>query len=214
MELQSEKIDILVSALIKVQSEVDHVGKDSTNPHFKNSYASLTAVIAATREVLTKYNMCVAQQGYAENGQYFLMTQLTHLSGQWIRSFYPLAMDPNPQKVGSAFSYARRYALKAILNLSEDDDDAQQTAAHNVRPIAPPQRAPVSYDQKKELSEKNQGGPISTKQLNLLRFRMKNVGLKDGDVLAMCETWNPHIKSLSQINWGWFDELLSQVGGQ
>jgi hypothetical protein len=55
-----------------------------------------------------------------------LATTLAHSSGEWIRSELPIrAKDASPQAQGSAITYARRYALAAIVGLAQIDDDAE-----------------------------------------------------------------------------------------
>lgn len=120
---QSETVAELAEALSKAQAEVMKAHQDKNNPFFKSKYADLTSVWDAIRAPLTKNGLSVIQ---APIGDGYLLTQLNHKSGQWIRSFYLLRSkdDLDPQKKGSAITYARRYALAAMIGVCPEDDDA------------------------------------------------------------------------------------------
>ena len=141
----SEKINELATAMAKFQAEVKPALKGSTNPYFKSKYADLQSCWDAAREALTKNGLSVVQGGPPIHGGSSLAvlpppngetvtveTRLMHTSGQWIES--SLTMKPakaDPQGVGSAVTYARRYALAAILGLVADEDDDGNAATHN-----------------------------------------------------------------------------------
>lgn len=137
---QSENIGELATALSKAQAQIHAAEKDSKNPFFKSSYASLTSVWDAAREPLTKNGLCVIQTTSVIEGRMFLVTTLAHTSGQWIRGEYLL--NPNkddPQGMGSATTYARRYSLSAIVGITQSDDDAE-SATDRQKTYAAPQK--------------------------------------------------------------------------
>jgi len=69
-----------------------------------------------------------------------LVTTLAHSSGEWIKSYCPiLTKDDSPQGQGSGITYARRYALAAIVGLAQIDDDAE--AAQGRHKVSAPQNA-------------------------------------------------------------------------
>jgi len=123
----------LFAALAKAQAEMGAVAKDSTNPHFKNRYASLAACIEATK-ILNKHGIAVVQPPAAHGPDGVLVaTILGHESGEWLRGeLYMPATKKDPQGFGSALSYARRYCLCSTANLATDDDDG--TAATRPEP--------------------------------------------------------------------------------
>jgi hypothetical protein len=138
------EIKQLTAAMVKVQATLKHAVKDSTNPHFKSKYADLGAVWDACRETLTANELAVfqtmdvlhvAQRDGATVIQPVLNTILAHVSGESIESTTPIVMKDrdNPQQMGSAITYARRYALMAILGIVADDDDGQAAATPIVR---------------------------------------------------------------------------------
>ncbi len=119
---QSESIDLLAAALVQFQRTAPAVHKNATNPHFKNRYADLAAIIEATRQPLADADLAVMQLPDGDD----LITRVVHKSGQWISSRTPVKCGkPDAQGYGSGLSYARRYALTAILNLAAEDDDGQ-----------------------------------------------------------------------------------------
>lgn len=139
---QSEKLDLLFSAVVKLQSELPGAKKDSANPFFKSSYADLESCWHAARSLLNKNGLCVIQTGGIEDTEAGLYTTLGHTSGQFIRGFLPLNMKAkDPQGQGSAITYARRYGFAAILGLVQVDDDAESAMDRGNERIFPQQPA-------------------------------------------------------------------------
>jgi hypothetical protein len=141
---KSESIKELATALCAFQASVEAISKDSVNPFFKSKYASLSTIIEETRDLLAKNGLSYAQFPTSSLGQtdgVRLATILMHSSGEWIADEFPVSpVDNKPQSVGSAITYARRYALQSILGLQVDDDDGNAASQPKVAPSAP-QRA-------------------------------------------------------------------------
>mgnify|MGYP001233796854 CR=1 FL=1 len=129
---QSEQINELVKALAIAQGSFKRVGYDKNNPHYKSKYASLEAIIDATRDQLAKNGLCVVHIIEGER----LESRLLHTSGQWMASSIPLFLDKrSPQAVGSALTYARRYNMCCLLNINAgEDDDAEVAEKEHVEP--------------------------------------------------------------------------------
>lgn len=129
----SDQINELAAAMVKFQAELKPAIKGNTNPYFKSKYADLQACWDCCREALVKNGLSVVQGSRESNGEIVTVdTRLMHASGQWIES--SLTMKPakaDPQGVGSAVTYARRYALSAILGIVADEDDDGNAATHN-----------------------------------------------------------------------------------
>ena len=137
----------LYTALVKCQSQIKTALKDSKNPHFKSTYADLTSVMLACKDALAANDLAVLQLSRIhESGAPVLVTRIIHTSGEHIEGEFPLVCkDPNdPQKLGSAVTYARRYALSAALGITADDDDGQAAAGHTPAPAPKPQSKPAS----------------------------------------------------------------------
>lgn len=128
MEIMSEQVNELFCALSLAQGEMRLVEKSANNPFFKSKYADLGAFIKESREVLAKHGLTVTQIITYENNSPMLITLLGHKSGQWLKGYMPILCTKNtPQEMGSAITYARRYAYAAITGMTggDDDDDGQ-----------------------------------------------------------------------------------------
>jgi hypothetical protein len=135
---QSESIAALAAALSKAQASITGALKDSANPFFKSKYADLASCWDACRKPLTDNGLAVIQTIEAGEGRAVLVTTLCHASGEWIKSYCPiLTKDDSPQGQGSGITYARRYALAAIVGLAQIDDDAE--AAQGRHKVSAPQ---------------------------------------------------------------------------
>lgn len=123
----SESIKNIAGALMEFQSKMIGIPKDGKNPHFGNTYTSLSTIINTIRKPLADAGLTFTQLPTGEDG---LTTILMHPeSGEFIET--ELRMRPtkdDPQGRGSALTYMRRYSLSAILGLNEEDDDAQEAS--------------------------------------------------------------------------------------
>ncbi len=144
---QSESINELAKALSQTQGKMTAAKKDTANPFFKSKYADLSSVWEACRAPMAEHGLAVIQTTNPTDGRSVeLVTTLMHSSGQWMSG--TLTMIPSkqdPQGMGSCLTYMRRYALSAILGVSQDDDDANTAAGKDVKsptqnPAAQPQR--------------------------------------------------------------------------
>lgn len=140
----SENINEISSALAKAQGQIENAIKDSSNPFFKSKYADLTSVWAACRKQLSENGLSVIQSPEESSHGISVVTMLCHSSGQWIRSKYSMPCDSSkltPQVIGSAITYARRYALSAMVGIAPHDDDdgneASNKPANNVEKHKP-----------------------------------------------------------------------------
>lgn len=125
---QSESITDLATALCLAQAEMGGAIKDSNNPFFKSSYADLTSVIKVIKEPFAKWGLSFVQLPVTSAGGNGIgvSTMLMHKSGQWLQGEYLLPMDKvTPQGAGSAITYARRYALQALVGIPSVDDDSE-----------------------------------------------------------------------------------------
>jgi len=142
----SQDITKLSEALNLAQAEMRGVQKDSKNPHFKNTYASLEAVIDASKPVLNKHGLAFTQApGALVDGAVEITTMLMHKSGQWIRSTLHMpVVKRDPQGVGSAITYGLRYSLMAVLGVPPTDDDDGERAMDRSQPQQRQQTTKVS----------------------------------------------------------------------
>lgn len=129
MNLQSEKIDQILPALIDARSAFKSAHKSASNPRFGSKYATLEDVIDAVNQALLGKRIFCTQQTDIMDGRMVLHTRFLHESGQWIGSVYPIhPIKSDPQAEGSALTYARRYALMALAGIAPEDDDGNAAA--------------------------------------------------------------------------------------
>jgi hypothetical protein len=131
-------------ALFKLQGVLRGVKKDSKNPHFRNTYASLEQVTDTIRPHMQEAGLYWMQMpGKIVDGSIEVTTRITHVKGDFVEFTMemPLAKR-DPQGAGSSMTYAMRYSLMAALGLPPTDDDAETAIdRENARPE--PDKAPV-----------------------------------------------------------------------
>lgn len=128
---KSDSIGALASALSKLQGEVQDAHKDKKG--YGYSYADLSSVLDIARPLCAKNGLSITQlcsnalqDGVSSVG---VETVLMHSSGEWLSStlYMPVVAGKGmsgAQAAGSVITYARRYALAAILGIAQTDDDA------------------------------------------------------------------------------------------
>ena len=124
-EWKSSKINELADALARAQSEIRGAKATSINPFFKSNYADLDTVIKSCFPQLTKNGLSIIQGNDTdERGSFYVTTMLLHDSGQWIKSRLKMPITkPDAQGVGATITYARRFALSAMVGIAQTDDD-------------------------------------------------------------------------------------------
>ena len=121
--------------LSEFQSIVGKLRKDQTNPFFKSKYADINTVLDVIREPLKKAGLSFYQTPQiAENGDVYLQTtifDITAKEGQHPHklcgSVKLILAKEDMQGLGSAITYARRYALVSMLGLEQEDDDGNRS---------------------------------------------------------------------------------------
>lgn len=141
---RSESLGQLAKALAAAQAEMKNPLKQTPNPFFKSLYADLAEVRDCVLPVLAKHGLAIVQLPVEMEAGPALETVMLHSSGEWIGSTMLLRNDkPTPQGIGSALTYARRYALQSIAGVAaEADDDGNHasgnTAKHQAKPAPEP----------------------------------------------------------------------------
>lgn len=145
---QSEQIDKIAPALLRVQLKVEPLTKDAQNPHLKNRYTTLNLMVEYVVPILNEEKITLVQGGApAAPGMMGVETMLLHESGQWISHTVELPLSPsltrdgreippNGQTSGSLMSYGRRYGLGAALSMISEEDDDAESAVRSDREIA------------------------------------------------------------------------------
>lgn len=131
-EFCSQEITEISKALIEVQKDLKPVLKDSVNPFVHNSYASLGSIMDSCRNALIEHDIFLTQYPVPIGGENLgLVTKFVHVkTGQYQASLavIPLAKH-DPQSMGSAITYGRRYALSAMLGIVPEEDDDGNAAS-------------------------------------------------------------------------------------
>src|SRR3954469_20249683 len=143
MQRSSESIGAIAAALAKAQGELINPEKSLTatirSPFPREAdrtfrYASLSTGLEIVRKALGKHEIATVQTTAIdqEAGLIRLTTVLAHSSGEWVSSDWPVCPvteTASPQRMGTALTYARRYALFTLVGIAgEDDLDAPQLA--------------------------------------------------------------------------------------
>jgi ERF superfamily len=128
----------LIKALVAAQKASEAVLKAASNPAFRSRYADLAAVVEAVVPALNRAGVAVIQSPAFDGEMMTLTTILAHESGGTLTA--ALSMRPtkaDPQGVGSAVTYARRYALLAMTGAAPEDDDGNAASAPKGRTVNP-----------------------------------------------------------------------------
>ena len=117
--------------LAQVHAAIRQPVKDSVNPHFNSSFASLNECNRVVSEAVRQVGDCDYWQRAAFNndaGSWEMQTVFCADNTEIVLSAHPFFSDVNPQKAASASTYARRYSLVSAFNLAAEDDDGNRAA--------------------------------------------------------------------------------------
>lgn len=202
----SEKFGAVAEALAKAQVEIENATKDRANEHFKSKYATLAAVLDASRPMLAKHGIALLQAaGNGADGEVVVETRLIHSSGEWLASVLSVRpMKADAQGIGSAITYLRRYALSALVGITQDDDDGNAASA-----VGKPQAQAPAVDEARERRKK-----IASKLNELSNLRVwHGLDVFEGDKKTVDYSEDELIKTGKQLQarltWVQFDELAA-----
>ena len=120
--------------LWKAKQEIESVKKNAKNPHFKNTYADINAIIEAVEPVLLKYNLILIQP--IQDGKVFSRI-VDCENGDFVDSCIELPNITDPQKLASCVTYYRRYTLTSLMSLQTELDDDGNTASQATKTQKP-----------------------------------------------------------------------------
>jgi len=133
MNNTTDSVSQLNASFVTALGELRNVAKNAVNPHFRNRYASLDAILDDVRPILAANNLGISQEPLFLDGKAGVVTRIIHASGESRESTLPLPIkDQTAQGVGSALTYAKRYAISSILGITADDDDDGELASKPV----------------------------------------------------------------------------------
>lgn len=162
----------LMEAILRVQGELPKVSKSGTNPHFNSKFVTLDALMEAVLPILNKNGLVwLAVPGFTEHeGRYeaILNYGLYHVStDQSVKGhMLLLAAKDDPQGQGAAITYARRYALTAVLGITADTDDDGNTASQSRRD-----------SQQRAQEARTAAQPLSDEQRDKMLIAVREAGL-------------------------------------
>jgi hypothetical protein len=218
----------LADALAKAQATITGAVKDSDNPFFHSKYADLATVIDACRPALTANKLAVVQtprttfsstpeietvtarSGEARNRVKVattveMTTTLIHASGEWVSgTVAAMLANADPQSIGSAITYLRRYGLSALVGVAQVDDDGEaavastSTQARKATPEQLPSVQPASLL------------TLNDQQQTRLKGIMQQHGVKASAVKKQVEKTYP-IKTAADIKQVDYDAICAWV---
>lgn len=115
----------LQEKILALQGEVGAIAKDSKNPFYKSAYFDINKLVEVLKPLLQKHKIIIIQPTRVIDGKNVLETQIIDTeSEQFMNSSIVIPDNIEPQKMGSAITYLRRYTLQSLLFLQAEDDDA------------------------------------------------------------------------------------------
>lgn len=128
----------LYTKLLKIQQEIKAIKKDEQNPHFKNRYFDINGLLEELKPVLNANGVIVMQPLATVDGKSVLETLIIDVeSGDQIKSFVQIPENNNPQQMGSAITYFRRYSLQSFFLLQAEDDDGNKASESPAKSATP-----------------------------------------------------------------------------
>ena len=126
MATKSEK-QVAIDDYVKAQQAMGKAIKNSTNPHFRSSYADLGNVYDACLKPFNDNGFTVTQPSGRDEYGDFVSTNITHVTGMAFQSKVYLVIEKQTmQGLGSAITYARRYGLLQMAGIAPEDDDGAE----------------------------------------------------------------------------------------
>lgn len=216
---QSQDITELAKALLNVQRHLQPAAKDSDNPFTRSRYASLKSVMDTCRDALLENGIWLCQYPVPVDmaNCLGLMTKLTHAeSGQWQGSLTVVPLPkPDPQGMGSAITYARRYALTAMLGMVTEDDDGEGAKAVSKtmpKQATPPKRPVNGLIAQKGPSHEETQGDIQNRAVNRTLEEVENLPPLDGITYQLIRSQDGRECIIATGNTHARREVLSSVG--
>jgi hypothetical protein len=193
----------LHTALLKVQAELPTLPKDATNPHFRSRYTPLDTIVERVGPILTRHGLTwITKPSISDTGDPSLIYRLTHAaSGQLEEGEMALMLSKNDaQGQGAALTYARRYALSAVLNIVSDED----VDGNDVQAVATPSRKIKGTT----LPKPDPAAKLTDRQVKGLASRLTDVDPKKVQVALLARGVN----DLPELTMPQAVELLKELG--
>ena len=223
----SEQTADLIGALVKAHPKFTAITKSKTAKagQYSYDYADLHALLRATMPALLANGVTVTQAPDWDDdlSMVMLVTTLWHTSGQWLSTRYPLKTYDQPQQMGGAITYAKRYCLGALLAVAAEDEDDDAQAAQAAKPVdAPaaharhakaqdaPAKAAAAPSEKPAAAAGSalKGKTISEAQQKRFFAIAKGAGWSNDDIkLVLKAKWN--LDHSAEIGWSAYDSICA-----
>ena len=139
--------------ILDAQKAIGAIPKNKQNPFYKSNYVDINGLLEVVKPALEKEGILLSQALEARNGKNFVATYLCDVhSESRVSSKIQLPDEADPQKIGSAITYYRRYTLQSLLALEAEDDDGNAASSH----------AGGKTHSKQEAQEQEANGPEPT----------------------------------------------------
>ena len=120
---------LITTALIAAKAQFKPIHKNKVNPHYKSKYSTLDEILEAIAPALLANNLLLIQPTLVKDNSTVLKTILIHAeSGEQLESELTIPAITDPQKLGAAMTYYRRFSICSLLAIAPDDDDDGTTA--------------------------------------------------------------------------------------
>lgn len=134
MPKDQESIKTFNEKFLAFQQEVGAIKKDKNNPFYQSKYADINSLLETVKPVLTTHGLTIMQPLDILGDRVILRTIVQDsTSKDSITSVVFLPDIQDPQKIGSAITYFRRYSLQALLALEAEDDDGNTASSYKAR---------------------------------------------------------------------------------
>jgi hypothetical protein len=216
----SDEFEKIAAALVKARLTFGRIKKDesaqieSSKARYSYKYADIAAVIEAVSMPLAENGViCLQGATTGDNGNLVSVeTMLLHESSQWARTRISMRTSgPSPQQIGSAITYARRYALQSFLGLAPEEDDDGRTASTPSRTEQPRERAartqPPSRTTAPDPEVENK--PVTPGMVNAIKNLLTKMELDETEVVM--QATNGEKSALDQLVFGEGNNLLKTL---
>lgn len=211
MEYQSEQIGELAKALSEAQGKFTFALKDSLADMGakggRRKYADLQAVIEAVKPHLAAHGLAVVQATMPNQNGISLRTTLMHSSGQWIAGQIDLPNDRmgGIQGMGSALTYARRYALSAMVGIAADEDDDGEASMKAAKEYKKQQ----VQDVRQQAAAQNTD-PLTEAELKALmaRFRERGLGAREAYLSDLSSFFGKKVETCKALTQAEFRDYM------
>lgn len=119
--------------LLEVKKQIGTLSKKETNPFFKSKYLDLNSLLDAVEPLLWEQGLILLQP--IQDNRVYSVIMDSENGNTLFSSDIELPNITDPQKLGSCITYFRRYTLKSLLAISEEDDDGNKASKPTPKPV-------------------------------------------------------------------------------